>query len=295
MDGHRGVRRAKLTCHCVLLETADRLILIDTGFGLADVRMPEQRLNPVFRHVLTRPQLREEDTAVRQIERLGFQSDEITDIILTHLDFDHAGGLDDFPAARVHLLEEERRTALTQSTMIARARFRPSQWASSKRWTTYQPAGEGWFGFDCVRELKGLPPEILLVPLIGHTLGHSGVAYRLGEQWFLHAGDAYFFRGELHPENPNCPIGLRFYQWLMEEDRILRLQNQERLRGLVRDHSEELRIFSAHDAVEFDMLAKGNTVPESMTPDLRTGRRRKRKKPRRQFGALESAPQIPDR
>ena len=45
--------------------------------------------------------------------------------------------------------------------------------------------GEPWMGFDAVRDLDGLPPEILLVPLAGHTWGHSGVAVR--EEWQLAA------------------------------------------------------------------------------------------------------------
>src|SRR3546814_2886084 len=58
--------------------------------------------------------------------------------------------------------------------------------------------GERWFGFEAVRDLDGLPPEILLVPLPGHTWGHSGVAVQEdGGGWLLHAGDAYFYRGEV--------------------------------------------------------------------------------------------------
>src|SRR3712207_8497318 len=51
------------------------------------------------------------------------------------------------------------------------------------------PAGEGWFGFDAVRQLQGLPPEILLVPLPGHTHGHAGVAVRHDSRWMLLTGE----------------------------------------------------------------------------------------------------------
>jgi len=43
----------------------------------------------------------------REIERLGFRPEQVTDIVLTHGDVDHAGGLADFPHAQVHLSEEE--------------------------------------------------------------------------------------------------------------------------------------------------------------------------------------------
>jgi glyoxylase-like metal-dependent hydrolase (beta-lactamase superfamily II) len=206
---------------------------------------------------MNRPQLVERDTAIRQIERLGFDANDVRHVVLTHLDFDHAGGLDDFPQAKVHLLEAERDVATRQRTWLDRHRFRPRQWRSASRWIAY-PAGGGepWFGFECVRGLAGLPPEILLVPLFGHTMGHAGVAVREDGRWLLHAGDAYFHRGELDARGYHCTPGLRAYQKLMEQDRGLRLANQRRLRELARRHApQDVRIFCAHDAVELDYLA----------------------------------------
>jgi len=54
---------------------------------------------------LLSPDFREEHTALRQIERLGYHPRDVRHIVLSHLDFDHAGGLDDFPHATVHMLE----------------------------------------------------------------------------------------------------------------------------------------------------------------------------------------------
>lgn len=264
-DGRGGARgRAELSCHCLLVEVGDRLVLVDTGLGLLDVRYPKPRLSRLFLDVLLRPRLREADTAVRQLEQLGYRADDVTDIVLTHLDFDHAGGLDDFPRARVHLLESEERAARAQRTFLDRQRFRPQQWSSASRWRTYEPEGERWFGFDAVRKLDGLPPEILLVPLAGHTAGHAGVAVRTGSQWYLHCGDAYFHRGEMAPRRTRCTPGLRFYQRLMEVDRKARLDNQRRLRQLVKAHGSHVKVFCSHDVVELATLRKmsrANTAP----------------------------------
>jgi glyoxylase-like metal-dependent hydrolase (beta-lactamase superfamily II) len=60
------------------------------------------------------------------------------------------------------------------------------------RWQTYSIEGSGWFGFQAVRELVGLPPDILFVPLPGHTWGRCGVALDADQGWLLDAGDAYF-------------------------------------------------------------------------------------------------------
>lgn len=252
MDGRSNGLRGKLACRCVLVETASQLVLIDTGFGLRDIAAPEARLSKFFLQLLD-PDFREELTAVRQIEALGYSARDVRQIVLTHLDFDHAGGLDDFPHATVHMLHTEIEDAVRQRTWLDRARFRPMQWSSYDRWTTYEAAGERWFGFDAVRDLRGVPPEILLVPLLGHTLGHAGVAVQTGGAWLLVAGDAYFDHEELDPVNPRCTPGLRFYQWMMEKDRGMRLHNQKRLRALVRDHSDEVRVICSHDPRELEM------------------------------------------
>ncbi|MBX5462628.1 MAG: MBL fold metallo-hydrolase [Steroidobacteraceae bacterium] len=255
MDGRSAGLRGRLACHCLLLETASGLVLIDTGFGTRDVRAPRPRLSGLFLTLLA-PDFREGMTAIRQVQRLGFDPLDVRHIVLTHLDFDHAGGLDDFPHATVHLLAEEREAALAQRTWLDRQRYRPAQWTRRALWREYSGlTGEPWFGFECVRELPGLPPDILLVPLRGHTLGHAGVAVRLADRWLLQAGDAYFYHAEMHPEHPYCTPGLRFYQWLMEKDRASRLQNQQRLRTLKHEHGKLVQVLSSHDVREFERLA----------------------------------------
>jgi len=253
MDGMTAGVRGRLTCHCLLLEFESRLVLVDTGFGLRDVANPRSRLSGFFLF-LTSPEFREEMTAIRQIERMGYDPRDVTDIVMTHLDFDHAGGLDDFPHARVHMLGAERSSAEARETMLDRMRYRPQQWSSQANWTTYRAEGERWFGFDSVRELKGLPPEILMVPLIGHTLGHAAIALRRSDDWLLYAGDAYFYYAEMDLDHPRCTPGLRFYQWMMEKDRRSRLSNQDRLRELARNHGHEIDMFCAHDVREFERI-----------------------------------------
>jgi glyoxylase-like metal-dependent hydrolase (beta-lactamase superfamily II) len=201
-------------------------------------------------------------------------------IVLTHLDFDHAGGLDDFPQATVHLLGVEEAAATARATVLDRMRYRPQQWSTRENWIAYEPDGDSWFGFDCVRQLDGLPADILLVPLIGHTYGHAGVAVRRDDDWLLLAGDAYFFHAEMDPYRPWCTPGLRFYQWMMEKDRDARLRNQQRLRELRRRHGDEIQVTCSHDVLEFERLAgrsaalpahalaSGGAAPDRVVPRL---------------------------
>lgn len=256
-NGHPDslVRRGHLTCHCLLVETSDGLVLVDTGFGLRDVANPHARLSSFFL-LLVKPEFREEMTAVRQIERLGYSANDVRHIVMTHLDFDHAGGLDDFPNAQVHMLATERDYAIQQKTWMDRQRFRPQQWNYQNMWRVYSPRdGDRWEGFTSVRPLANLADEIALVPLRGHTFGHAGVAVRGDTGWLLLAGDAYFDHGELDVHRPHCAPGLRFYQWMLEKDRAARLDNQRRLRELAARSTSTLTVFCSHDVDEFERLA----------------------------------------
>lgn len=258
MDGETAsiMQRGRLCCHCLLVEASDGLVLVDTGLGLKDVRSPHARLSGFFLFLLS-PDFREELTAVRQVEQLGFSATDVRHIVLTHLDFDHAGGLDDFPAARIHLMRDERDHALAQRTWLDRQRFRPQQWSSRDRWELYGSArGAPWFGFEGVQHLRGLPGSILMVPLPGHTFGHAGVAVRSQGRWLFQAGDAYFYHGEMDVDGPHCTPGLRLYQVMMEKDREARIANQQRLRRLRHDHSQDVEVFCAHDPLEFQRLAR---------------------------------------
>lgn len=253
MDGvSRWLDPATIVCHCLLVETNDGLVLIDTGLGNRDIQEPRRRLSSLFR-VGMRVRLIPEDTALAKIEALGFKGSDVRHIVLTHLDFDHAGGIEDFPQARVHVYRRELNAARHRETMIDRGRYRPQQWDEDIQWQLYGEMGEPWYGFDSIRNLQGLPPEILLIPLVGHTWGHCGVAVMGDQGWLLHAGDAYFHHDEIHADPPHCPPGLRAYQTLMEVDRATRLHNQARLRALAQEKENPVDIFCAHDSRELEM------------------------------------------
>lgn len=257
-DGASKGLFANIVTHCLLVESGSGLILVDTGYGLQDVQHTHPRLSRIWPTVLN-VQLRESDTAIRQIARLGFDPRDVRHIVLTHLDFDHAGGLEDFPLARVHVMEEERDAAeMKRRGFVARQRYRPMQWDDVRDWRTYAKGGEPWFGFDAVRSLDGLPPEILMVPLRGHTEGHAGVAIQTARGWLLNAGDAYLNHGQMDAQHRHCPPGLSLYQHVMDTDRPARRANQDRLLELKRAHASDMTIFCSHDTCEFDALSRSD-------------------------------------
>jgi glyoxylase-like metal-dependent hydrolase (beta-lactamase superfamily II) len=254
LSGHGALTgAARMVCHCLLIETEQGLVLVDSGLGRADIEQAKERLGAEFL-ALVRPLLDPAETAARRVEALGFSVDDVRHLVLTHLDLDHAGGIGDFPKARVHVGRVELRAAMERSTRLERQRYRPVQWSHSPAWVMHDPGGEPWFGFDCVRDLPGLPPEILMVPLAGHSRGHSGIAVETESGWLLHAGDAYFHHGEMDPDARRCPAGLDLFQRIVEIDGVARRKNQERLRQLARDNRGEVHVFSAHDPLELERM-----------------------------------------
>jgi len=66
---------------CLLIEDGNRLILVDNGLG-------DKQDEKFFGHY----HLHGDDSLDKSLAKLGFSKDDITDVILTHLHFDHCGG-----------------------------------------------------------------------------------------------------------------------------------------------------------------------------------------------------------
>lgn len=97
---------------CLLIERDDRLILIDTGMGMKQDEKFRSHFQP-----------HGDGDLVKSIEAKGYSIDQVTDVILTHLHFDHCGGAvtksadgklsTQFPNARYWSNEEHFNWALT--------------------------------------------------------------------------------------------------------------------------------------------------------------------------------------
>ncbi len=250
-----------LVCHVLLLETSTSgLVLVDTGLGTADYSAPTSRLGSTFVRVYARPGIVPELAAIHQIKALGHDPRDVRHIVQTHLDLDHVGGLSDFPEATVHVHATELEMALRRRGPKARGRYRPKMWAHGPRWRTYEHGGEPWLGFESVRGLQGLPDDIVVVPLFGHTHGHVGVAIRTGDGWLLDAGDAYFDAREVKLPQRECGPGPALFQLVVTTEYRARRDNQDRLRVLGKDHPE-VSMFCAHNPFEYLDLAEANGDP----------------------------------
>ena len=71
----------KIAARCLLVEEGDRLTLIDAGMGN---KQSEKFFSYYHRWG--------EETLESSIRKCGFSTDDVTDVFLTHLHFDHCGG-----------------------------------------------------------------------------------------------------------------------------------------------------------------------------------------------------------
>ena len=238
---------AEFVSHCLVIETNDGLVLVDTGLGTEDCLKPESRFSLIFR-LLLQPKFDIEETLLYQVKKLGFSVSDVRHIIPTHLDLDHAGGLPDFPHAKVHLFKPEVNAALNPAGFFEKHRYIPQHFRHKPDFQLYENTGERFKGFECIRSLEGISDEILLIPLVGPTRVHRAVAIESEQGTLIHCGDAYFHHSEVSVKN-ECPPGIDFFQTLVAADNESRIKNQKRLKAL-NHNSSDVTLFCAHDKSE---------------------------------------------
>jgi len=212
----------------LVAETNQGLLLVDTGLGLHDYSHPTHMMRD-FMNVLHA--VRDPDFAViRQLTGLGYQPQDVHDIVLTHLHLDHAGGLPDFPGAQVHLFRREYE-AWQYPIKLLEIPYNKADFAHNPIWCFYDLQGERWYDFDAVR-LPGIEPEVWLVPLPGHTSGHCGVALKTETGWIFQCGDS-------------VPVNLQFNFLPVLLYRPTIGPHVPRLKAFAEDHPE-VRMLAGH-------------------------------------------------
>jgi glyoxylase-like metal-dependent hydrolase (beta-lactamase superfamily II) len=245
-----------LVCHVLLVETANGLVLVDSGLGLKDAADPRRFGAGRF---YVRPAFDESESAVRQIVALGYDPDDVRHIVLTHFDADHTGGLADFPRAQVHLTAAENLAALHPRGAVERGRYRPDYRAHGPVLVEHSPhQTEEWRGFAGAKELTDISPGIVLITLPGHSRGHAAVAVDAGDHWILHAGDSFFHRGQIDG-TCRAPRTLTRMERFMAADWLKVQANHERLSEVWRAAEPDFVLVNAHDPA---LLERARSIVE---------------------------------
>jgi len=121
--------------YCLLIETSAGLILVDTGFGTKDYSEPTLKMRFFLFYMGTPRKYKE--TAISQIQTLGYQPQDVRHIIQTHMHIDHAGGLVDFPWADVHIYEQEYQSMLKPKGFMEFA-YVQKHWHHGPNWIRHK-------------------------------------------------------------------------------------------------------------------------------------------------------------
>jgi glyoxylase-like metal-dependent hydrolase (beta-lactamase superfamily II) len=241
LHGANPFPTVEMPCRCLLVETAQGLVLCDTGFPNKNWFQDSHKI----KNFILQPVLKNKVSAFDAIQNLGFKPQDVRHIVLSHLDFDHAGGLLDFPWAKVHLHGSEHKIAKKVPTRY-KTRFYSDLWNKDTQFLPYAEFGEDWFGFKAVRQLQGLPPDILLIPLVGHTDGHSGVAIKSKDKWVFQAADAFYFKEDLESDLRLRNLASDGLQAMLATKNLHRLSNLYNLSKL-RQKSDQVQLINSHD------------------------------------------------
>lgn len=212
---------------CLLVETDQGPVLVDTGLGTEDYARPPAIVR-IFQALFAVP-LNPMEAAVHQIPSFGYHSQDLRHIVLTHMHFDHCGGLPDFPQTKVHVHRREHEAFHGRPRRWTDLAYVRRHIAHRPDWVLHQETSDLWFDFPAIR----LPfdPEMWMIPLHGHTRGHCGVAIRTDDGWLFHVADSAAI--ELTRRTP---------EWLV---RFVLGPHQPRLRHFAAAHPE-VRMTTGH-------------------------------------------------
>lgn len=170
--GEDAERQIRFPVPSYLIETADERILIDTGLNPAAVGDPEA--------FYERPEAGMFGLEVEQDITEQVDASTVTRIVLTHLHFDHVGGLERLPAS-IPIVVQRREWEAGHDAGSARKNFLyPRDYAAGEREVVLIDGDHDLLGDGSI--------ELLLTP--GHTPGHQSV--RVGDRLILGADVAHF-------------------------------------------------------------------------------------------------------
>jgi N-acyl homoserine lactone hydrolase len=184
--------------------------VVDTGLHPSVTAKPAANFGRLAAAV-TKPKLEPGEDLPAQLRARGLDPKSLRLVVMTHLHYDHASGMSEFPSANFVLTDAEWRFATTVRRPILHG-YRPAHYdyAFDYRTLSYDRRGiNSYSTFGRTFDLFG-DGSVRLVSLPGHTPGHQGVLCRLGDRDLLIAGDAIYTHGQLtdrppapRPEDPH--------------------------------------------------------------------------------------------
>ena len=177
VSGKGAGNRLTVPVYSVLAKQASGYLLIDTGLHPGGITDPEGTWGARARTVL--PTIAREDGIAQRLAQIGVGCEEVKNVVITHLHWDHTGGLSYFKHAKIIVQKAEHRFAYEPDRNLAGSYMR------------------NHFDLDLDYDIvEGDTPlcegvELLFTP--GHTPGHQSVLLTLksGKRCII-PGDAIY-------------------------------------------------------------------------------------------------------
>lgn len=213
----------EMSLRCLFIETESRRILVDAGLGdKHDARL--KFFQPY-----------NQQNIVDEILKIGYEPEDVTDVILTHLHFDHCG------ASTV--LNEKNEAVPTFPNATYRVSL--AQWKNYRNPTLFEKGSffpeniEPVYDAGQLQFVLGdtaLDDQIRLELYDGHTPGQIVVLFET-------EGEKYAFPGDVVPTSLNIALS-----WLSAYDNSVAVAMEEKKRFLDKAKKEKRTLIFYHDA-----------------------------------------------
>jgi glyoxylase-like metal-dependent hydrolase (beta-lactamase superfamily II) len=173
-------------------------VLVDTALHASVATNPADNLGALGARMYA-IRMRPEQAIPAQLEALGVDPHAVRTVVMTHLHYDHASGVSQFPQATFVVSGAEWAAASTGGTFQG---YRPRQFDHAFDWRTIDYADAGlvssFAAFSRSIDLFG-DGSVRLAFTPGHTAGHQSVIVRLHDRELLLTGDAAYRRRTIDP------------------------------------------------------------------------------------------------
>ena len=224
-------------------------VLVDTGMHESVIpgggRERSRNLGPIGRLMSRHSSMSPEQTAAAQLRARGLQPADIRLIVMTHLHFDHASALCDFPNATVLVDEREWAAAWARDALLngySKAQLDPRPRYRTIDFTAPSAVASG--PFERTIDVFG-DGALTLASTPGHTAGHLSLIARLDEREALLAADAAYTMDTIRgTERP----------WLIHDRKAFE-HSLRQIQAYDREHPEAV-VIPGHDMAAWEVACE---------------------------------------
>lgn len=247
-EGGSWFTQRKMAHSAILICHPEGLLMFDTGLGRdidAQFEAMPAYLKPLFTYEITAP-------AVEQLDQEEFCPERPLQIMLSHLHWDHASGIEDFPNVPVWTQQRELASGreLENSSGYLASQFDDPD----INWHSFQFTNTAYANYERSHDFFG-DGSVVIVPMIGHTDGSVGMFVELGgnESYFFTGDTTWSAEGFSHPAHKHALMRAIVDANVSDVE-----QELSRVHALMQ-HEPDLRVVPAHD---FQAYPEGSLYPD---------------------------------